>query len=241
MPSTVVMRAQCHRQEGSRPTVRSVPGPSKRTESRRISSSLRATAVSRSIRCSHAATGSSSSIRQTCATSCHSRSSASARGSSGWTSSAHASVGQGAAVQFVVRWLTISIDSRSCGSRSLPSTAGSTPSMMWGATGPVSAISAHAVLAERAHPLSVPGGHEPERLGSGVQRADALEMDVEHVQVDELGAGLVGGLRDRARERLLPGLGAEAHDLTGLDVRAEADDQLGERVDLVGGAGTHDS
>ena len=98
-----------------------------------------------------------------------------------------------------------------------------------------------AVLAERAHPLPVPGRHEPERVGSGVQRSDALEMDVEHGQVDELGAGLVRRLRDRARERLLSGFGAEAHDLTGLDVGAEADDQLGQRVDPVGGPGTHDS
>ena len=36
-----------------------------------------------------------------------------------------------------------------------------------------------------------------------------------------------------------PGAELTRHDLTGLDVRAEPDDQVRERVDLVGGVGTH--
>jgi len=87
-----------------------------------------------------------------------------------------------------------------------------------------------AVLAQRPHPLPVPGRHEVQRLLCGVQHAGVLDVDVEHRQVDELGAGLVGRCGDGARQRLLARLRSDRDDLARLDVRAEPDDQVGERA-----------
>jgi hypothetical protein len=53
-------------------------------------------------------------------------------------------------------------------------------------------------------------------------------MDVENRKVDELGASLVRDLRDLARQCLLTRLRGDRDDLAGLDVRAEADDQVRE-------------
>ena len=58
-------------------------------------------------------------------------------------------------------------------------------------------------------------------------------MEVEHAQVDELGAPAVGRVRHRARQRLLARLVIERDDLGRLHVRTEADDQLGQRIDQV--------
>ena len=75
-------------------------------------------------------------------------------------------MGHGAAVQLVVRWLTTSIASRSAGSRSLPSSDGSTPSITWGATGPVSAIFAPRCSAIASMRSPYQGGTNPSVSGA---------------------------------------------------------------------------
>ena len=93
MPSTVSKRAAMKSVVGSSPTVRFVPGPSKRTASKRRSVTRAAVATRKSARSFHAATGSSSSRRQTCRTCSDRRVSASSSGSSGWTCRAQPMVG----------------------------------------------------------------------------------------------------------------------------------------------------
>jgi hypothetical protein len=90
-----------------------------------------------------------------------------------------------------------------------------------------------ALLAERQHPITEPRGDEVERRGLGMERAGALEIEVEDRQVDVLGPLLVGDLGHRASQRLLARLGAERDDLARLDVGAEADNQLGQGADAV--------
>ena len=85
MPSTVSKRAAMNFVVGSSPTVRSVPGPSKRSASKRRSVTRSAAPTSGSARSLHAATGSSSSRRQTCRICSPRRASASSRARSGWT------------------------------------------------------------------------------------------------------------------------------------------------------------
>ena len=70
-------------------------------------------------------------------------------------------------------------------------------------------------------------------------------MHVEVSDVDELRPMAVRARRDLAREVLLAGFGAHGHDLAGLDVRAETDDEVrqpGESrgVDPIRG-GAHDA
>ena len=70
-----------------------------------------------------------------------------------------------------------------------------------------------------------------------MEDALALDVQVEVADVDELRPGAVGRCGDRAAQRLLPGLATHAHDLAGLHVGPEADDELGEALEeaVVGG------
>ena len=76
MPSAFVNLAASQVLDGSSPMLRSVPGPTNCTRSRLRSLSAVLTRVSSASRDSHAAIGSGSSSRVTCAISVHSRSSA---------------------------------------------------------------------------------------------------------------------------------------------------------------------
>jgi hypothetical protein len=89
------------------------------------------------------------------------------------------------------------------------------------------------MLAERQHLGTQPRRYVVERVGICVKHAGALEIDVEHIHVDELGTTLVCGLCDRPRERLLAGLGHDEHDLSGLHVRAKLHGKLGKRADMI--------
>ena len=220
MPSTVEKRAAMKREVGSSPTVRSVPGPSKCRASKRRALTRSAASTSWSARARQAATGSSSSRRQTWTTCSASRASAASGSSSGCTSCAHAGVGQGTAVQFVVRSLTTWPASRRNGSWSRPTRAGSRSSSRPGATGPVRPIRARAELAELEDPPAVPRRHVVERLLVGVQEPRALDVEVEVLDVDEPRAVAVGAGGERARQRLLAQLGADGDDLAALDVGA---------------------
>jgi hypothetical protein len=66
MPSIVSSRAAWKLDVGSRPIVRSVPGPSKCSASKRCALSRPAASVSASARLLQTSTGSGSSRRQTC-------------------------------------------------------------------------------------------------------------------------------------------------------------------------------
>ena len=83
-------------------------------------------------------------------------------------------------------------------------------------------------LAEREQALAVPVGDEVEVLLARVLDAGALDPRVEPLDVDELRAAPVGALRDRADHVLLAGLAGDRDHLAGLDVGAEADDDVGE-------------
>ena len=95
------------------------------------------------------------------------------------------------------------------------------PSSAWGATGAP-------LVTQREHAVAEPRWDEVERLGRRVQGASALQIRVEDGEVDVPGTPFVGDLGDGAGQRLLARLGADGDDLIGLDVGAEADDQLGE-------------
>ena len=93
--------------------------------------------------------------------------------------------------------------------------------------------------AVEGHACRVLGGepvealHEPrrdvlQRRLVGVREALALHPRVEGDDVDAARAPLVRGTCDLARERLLAGVGRDADDLAGLDVRAVSDDEVGE-------------
>ena len=87
-----------------------------------------------------------------------------------------------------------------------------------------------AVLAQRQHPLAVPGRDEVERVVGGVLDPRPLDPRVEPLHVDELGAALVGGDGDRPHEPFLAGLSPHRDDLAGLHVGAEADHEVGEAL-----------
>ena len=145
-------------------------------------------------------------VQQAATSSCASASSGSR---SGKTSCAHAGVGQGAIVQFVVRSLTTWPASLSAGKRSRPTRAGSRSSSRPGATGPERPTRAAPTLAEGEQALAVPVGDEVEVLLARVLDARALDPGVEPLDVDELGAVPVGAGRDRADHELLARLAAD--------------------------------
>jgi len=116
IPSTVSNCAASHFEVGSNPTRRSVPSPRKRIASKRRDVSRAALSTSTAARSRQAATGSSSSRRQTC-TICSPRRSQAASGvRPGCTSAAQGRVGHGRIVQLVVRALTTGPVSLSAGS-----------------------------------------------------------------------------------------------------------------------------
>ena len=151
MPFRVVARPPsfAKRELGSRPTVRSVPGPTKRRVSRSSSSRRDAASQISLIRRCHASTGSGSSSRQTCSRSRHSASTAAVGSSSGKTLWAHASVGNGEMVQAMDRSSTVLKISGTLGSRSRAARTGSSP-----ASSPGGTIGLRTILAAASSPRS---------------------------------------------------------------------------------------
>ena len=91
---------------------------------------------------------------------------------------------------------------------------------------------ASARLRVREHAPAEPLGHEVERVRIRVLDASALDPGIEVVDIDELRAPVVGGSRDRSRERLLAELGGDQHDLAGLDIRP-VNSELGEAAPAI--------
>ncbi len=95
-----------------------------------------------------------------------------------------------------------------------------------------------ALLAEGEDALGVPRRHELERVLRCVRDPGALDPGVEVERVDEGRAAPVGGRRDGADERRVCRLGLDEEQLAGLEVGAEVDGELGESTcQLVGGHG----
>ncbi len=67
-----------------------------------------------------------------------------------------------------------------------------------------------------------------------MREALALHPRVERDHVYPAGAALVRGARDLPRQHLFARVGRDPHDLARLDVRAEADDEVGEPARQVG-------
>ena len=235
MPSTVSKCAAIHCDVGSRPTARSVPGAG---EAQRVEAARRrarsAAPTSRPARSRQAATGSSSSRRQTWRICSPSRAERRVRRRGrGARAAPSGRVGQGTAVQFVVRvvddragllqrrQLVAARRVRGRGRRAGP-----------GAPGPVSADARAALAAELEHALAEPGGHEVERVLVGVLDARALDVQVEVRDVDELRAR-AGRRWRRARgsRSSLPISAPIGDDLAGLDVGGEADGEVGEALE----------
>jgi hypothetical protein len=78
--------------------------------------------------------------------------------------------------------------------------------------------------------LAVPGWDELERVRVGVLDPGTLDVGVEVRDVDEEGPALVGGRGGGAHRLLLPELGGDPENLTGLDVRA-VHSELAERLE----------
>src|SRR5205085_9156068 len=74
-------------------------------------------------------------------------------------------------------------------------------------------------------------GHERERVRVGALEPRQLELAVEEDRVDEEGAAVVGAADDRAHELGRGDVGGDGDDLTGLDVRARADGEVGELLE----------
>ena len=85
-----------------------------------------------------------------------------------------------------------------------------------------------AQLAQREDPVTQPGRHELERVVRRMLHAGALDPRVKPREIDELGALFVGAVGDRPDEPFLAGPAGQRHDLTGLEVGAEVDCELGE-------------
>ena len=90
-----------------------------------------------------------------------------------------------------------------------------------------------ALLAQLQRPLSVPRRHEVEYVVRGVLHAHAFQERVPVVDVDELRAALVRARGERTCELLLAETAPDVEDLTGLDVGAEVDDQVGVALETV--------
>ena len=162
-----------------------------------------------------------------CAIACQSRSKASSRSSSGKTSPAQPGEGAGATHQFVVARLTTSPVFGRYGRMSRPAREGSIPSSASGDAGPLSAIRA-ALVRQPLEPLRHPRGDVVERRSVGMEQALALQPGIEDRDVDPARAALVRRAGHLARQRLLADVGRDTDDLARLDVRAVADDQVGE-------------
>jgi hypothetical protein len=99
---------------------------------------------------------------------------------------------------------------------------------------PVERDPRRALVGQPLEPLRHPRGDVVERLGVGVEQALALQPGIEDRDVDPARAALVRRARHLARQRLLADVGRDTHDLAGLDVRAVADDQVGEAARELG-------
>ena len=89
------------------------------------------------------------------------------------------------------------------------------------------------LVGEPLHPLLDPRRHEVERALVGVLEPLALDHVVPPEDVDVLRAQLVGSARDGVGDLLHAVVRSEAQDLAGLEIRAEADEQIGEAVDVL--------
>ena len=188
-------------------------------------------ATRKSARERQAAIGSSSSSRQTwsrCASSC---SSAAPASRSGKTTLAHAGVGQGAIVQFVVRSLTTLPASLSDGKRSRPTRAGSRSSSRPGATGPERPTRAAPTSPRASRRLPCQSGMKSRSSSRACSMRARLTHGIEVLDVDELGAVAVGARGDGADHELLARLAGDRDDLAGLHVGAESDDDVGEALE----------
>ena len=163
-PSACPGVSEANREVGRRPTVRSVPGPSKCSASKRRASIRWPASCSWPSRCSQAAAASGSSSRSTktsCSQSCASAASSS---SPGWTRRAHSGAAHGTTVQFVVLALITSKFSASDGScvaaRARRVDAVEQPGRHVRRDRDARAVA----LAEREQPAAVPRRHELERV-----------------------------------------------------------------------------
>ena len=153
--------------------------------------------------------------------------------SSGCTSWAHAGVGHGTIVQFVVRSLTTDAglaDERAAGRGRRG--AGSRSSSSPGVAGPVRPMRAQRRRRRArgsARRTTAARSRASPRRRRRMPRA--LDVHVEVLHVDELRAVAVGAGRQRADHRLLAELGADRDDLAGLHVGREADDEVGEALE----------
>jgi hypothetical protein len=84
-----------------------------------------------------------------------------------------------------------------------------------------------------------PFGHEVERVLRRGRDPLALQPLVEVEDVDPARASLVRRPGDLTGQCLLPDVARHADDLAGLDIRAEADDEVGEAPRLVGEVAHH--
>ena len=89
-------------------------------------------------------------------------------------------------------------------------------------------------LAEREQPASVPRGDEVDRVLGRALEPDALYERVEVPGVDEFRAALVGRGGHEPHEGSGARLGDDPHDLAGLDIRPNFDDQFGVAIEGLG-------
>ncbi len=89
------------------------------------------------------------------------------------------------------------------------------------------------LVREPLHPLLDPGRHEVERALVGVLEPLPLDELVPPEDVDVLRAPLVAGARHGVGDVLHPVVRGDAQDLARLDVRAEADEEIGEAVHVL--------
>ena len=115
--------------------------------------------------------------------------------------------------------------------------AGSTPSNGVAAR-PAERQPRRVLAGEPLEALPDPRRHVVERVRVGVQEALALNERIPPEDVDVLRASLVGGARDRTCAFLHAEVCGHAEDLPRLEIAAEADEQVGEALDI-GGAVAH--
>ena len=233
MPVRVVARppSLAKRELGKRPTVRSVPGPTNRRASRPSSSRRDAASQISVIRRSQAPAGSGSSRRQTCPRSRQSASTAAGGSSSGKTTCAHASVGNGEIVHAIERSSIVLQDllhgrepiaARPC--RVEPRQQPRRDERGEADPGCVE-------LAEIEYAAAEPRRHPGERVVGGQLDSHPLHERVEVDDVHVARTALVRAASDPVDERRGFRWRLDRHDLVGLDVRAEPDDQLGVAIE----------
>ncbi len=140
-------------------------------------------------------------------------------------------MGQGTTTQLTAPLFKTVIHSFSDGSWSWPSSScvESLKGRRVGRPGENDPRRAHA--AELQHAFSVPGRDEIERVRIGELDAGPLDVRIEVGDVDELRPTAVGGCRDGACQLLMTNVGGNGDDLTGLDVRADLDCEVGQTLE----------